>query len=133
MGSTDDEEKRWKVRSPLPKKHLALLLPICLIHDIDQTTIFSYAPKMIKSFGTPEVDVGNYSGLLGSSLYIGIFCCNLLWSHMADVKGKKRSLITSTSLLSLSMFLFGFSRSFAWALVTRLVFFSLNSYTFFLL
>ena len=115
-----DSAKDAKPYSPLPWKQLAVLIPLRLFHDIDMTMIFSYAPKMIKSFGTPEVDVGYDSGLLNASMYFGVLCCNLVWSYLADLKGKKFSVV-STCLLAVGVFMFGLSRSFTWALVTRLM------------
>ena len=106
-------------RSPLPTKVLLLLLPICLFHDMDITMVFSYAPKLIQSFGVSEVSTGYYAGILGSSMYVGFLFCSLPWSHFGDIKGKKLSCIISSSLLVVNMFLFGFSWTFAWAVLTR--------------
>ena len=115
MDSTDNSNSR----TPLPWKQLLLLIPLRLFHDVDMTMIFSYAPKMIKYFGTPEVDVGYDSGVLNASMYLGVLCCNLLWSYLADLKGKKFSVVVSTCLLAVGVFMFGLSRSFTWSLMTR--------------
>ena len=116
-----DSTKGFAPRTPLPWKQLLLLIPLRLFHDVDMTMIFSFTPKLIKSFGTPELDVGYDSGLLNASMYLGVLCCNLLWSYLADKKGKKCSAVISTSLLGVGVFMFGLSRSLTWAIVTRLM------------
>ena len=114
-----DSSNDLNSRIPLPWKQLLLLIPLRIFHDVDMTMIFSYAPKMIRSFGTPEVDVGYNSGVLNASMHLGVLCCNLVWSYLADLKGKKFSVVVSTCLLASSCFMFGLSRSFTWALMTR--------------
>ena len=105
--------------STLPRKILVLFIPLCIFNDMDITMIFSFAPKMIKSFGTSEQRTGYYAGLLGSSIYIGIIFFSLLWSDLGDIKGKKVSMIISSSCLAACVLAFGFSFTFTWAYVTR--------------
>ena len=117
----DSNTKGSWPRTPLPWKQLLLLIPLRLFHDVDMTMVLSFTPKMIKSFGTPELEVGYESGVLNASMYLGVVCCNLLWSYLADVKGKKCSAVISTCLLAVGVFMFGLSRSYTWAIVTRLM------------
>lgn len=107
--------------TPLPWIVLLILVIICIFHDMAITMVFSFAPKMIRTFGVSQADTGYYAGWLASSMYFGFLFCSLLWSYLGDKKGKKLSMLLSTTGLTLSMLAFGFSRNYTWAFVTRLL------------
>ena len=107
--------------SPLPWKMLCVLVMLCILNDMNVTMLFSFAPKMIKEFGIPEVDTGYYAGWLSSSMYTGILCCSFVWSYVGDIKGKKLSIIVTTIGHGYATLAFGFSRNYYWAVVTRLL------------
>ena len=81
--------------------------------------IFSFGPKMIKSFGISEVDAGLCMGYIGSSGYVGWIISCYATGYMADNKGHK--LVLMFTMVGMIMFtlLFGFSTSFYWALSAR--------------
>lgn len=108
-------------RTPLPKGILAVLYSLLLFNAMTMTMVFSYLPKLVKSFGTSEVDTGYYAGLIASALFVGRLIFSFVWGYIADQKGKKFAAIASATGLTFSTLAFGFSYNFAWALLTRLL------------
>lgn len=107
--------------TPLPTAVLAVLSFLLLFDGMTLTTVFSFLPKLVKSFGASEVDTGLYAGMIASSIYVGRMFSSLPWGYVADVKGKKSVLIVSTTLLMFSTLAFGFTNNFYWAITTRFI------------
>ncbi|XP_065639996.1 uncharacterized protein LOC124815179 isoform X2 [Hydra vulgaris] len=85
------------------------------------TTVVAYLPELVKSFGASEVQAGKDAGLISSSLFFSRIFSSLLWGYFADKYGKKKMLFISSNCMAISTFAFSLSRSFTWALVTRLL------------
>ncbi|XP_057317141.1 uncharacterized protein LOC130662323 isoform X2 [Hydractinia symbiolongicarpus] len=98
---------------------VAVLFVILLFGSMTLTILFPFLPKLVKSFGVSEVEIGFYAGIIGSSFYAGRSLCSILWGYMVDWKGKKFTLILTLTTLTLSTIGFGLTRSFAWAFITR--------------
>ena len=81
--------------------------------------VFSYLPKMVKSFGISEVDVGKNSGIIGAAFFVGRVLTCYPWGIAADKYGKKKVLLISIACLCVSTLAFGFSQSVYWAVATR--------------
>lgn len=107
--------------TPLPHVVMAVLFVVMLCNAMTMTMVFSFLPKFVKSFGTSEVNTGYYAGLIASSLFVGRTIFSLLWGYLADVKGKKTTLLMSATGLMLSTLAFAFSTGFYWALITRFI------------
>ncbi|XP_057299998.1 uncharacterized protein LOC130630496 [Hydractinia symbiolongicarpus] len=107
--------------TPLPTAVLLVLFYLLLLDGMTLTTVFSFLPKLVKSFGTSEVETGLYAGMIASSIYVGRMIFSLPWGYVADVKGKRSALIVSTTLLMFSTLVFGFTNSFYWAIITRFI------------
>lgn len=107
--------------TPLPGGVLTALFFVFLLDVISAAMVFSFLPKLVKSFGTSEVDTGYQVGLIAASVYIGRAFFSLPWGYVADVKGKKTVLIVSTTLLMFSTLAFGFTNNFYWAVTTRFI------------
>jgi len=107
--------------NPLPMKLMFTLFFCNLFEAMTFTMAFSFLPKLVKSFGTPEVDVGHKVGILGSVLFVGRILTSYFWGYMADKYGRKRILATTVSCLLVSTLAFGFTFNFEWGVVTRLM------------
>jgi MFS family permease len=66
-----------------------------------------------------ENRIAYYVGWIASSFAIAQFCTTLLWGMLSDRWGRKPCVLIGLLGTGTSMLLFGFSKSFAWALVTR--------------
>ncbi|XP_057298969.1 uncharacterized protein LOC130629680 [Hydractinia symbiolongicarpus] len=105
--------------TPLPWTVVVVLFFIMILDKMIVTMVFSFLPKLVKSFGTFEADTGYYVGIIASAMSIGQTFFSLFWGYMADVKGKKPTLIVSTVATMLSTLAFGFTYNFEWAVTTR--------------
>ncbi|XP_065670983.1 uncharacterized protein LOC136089194 [Hydra vulgaris] len=106
-----------------PLKHgvIFALTFLFFIDAMTMTTVFSYLPKLVKSFGASEVQAGIDAGLIASSLFFSRIFSSLFWGYFADKYGKKKLLFISSIFTAITTLAFAFSRSFIWALVTRLL------------
>ena len=108
--------------TPLPYGTVAIIVLIKVVLTINNTMIFSYLPKMLKSFGTPEVDVGYQVGLINAVMSISWVFSFFILGYLGDTYGRKRVLLISICGAMVTGLTFGFSTSFYWALCSRLLF-----------
>ncbi|KAF3141708.1 hypothetical protein TWF703_001730 [Orbilia oligospora] len=86
----------------LPLKQLSILA-LCRVADpICMTSVFSYLPQMIRSFGVSENEIGVWAGVISASLAL----C-------------KPSILLGLVAMMASTIAFGFSTSITMAIVTR--------------
>uniref|UniRef100_A0A7M5WZF7 Major facilitator superfamily (MFS) profile domain-containing protein n=2 Tax=Clytia hemisphaerica TaxID=252671 RepID=A0A7M5WZF7_9CNID len=107
--------------TPLPKKLLFVLFLLQIFSAMADTMVFSYLPKMVKSFGISEVKTGFYAGWIASAFFLGRIPFSFAWGYISDIKGRRFAAILSSLTMSLATIFFGFSTTFWWALSFRLI------------
>ncbi|XP_065640005.1 uncharacterized protein LOC105847360 isoform X2 [Hydra vulgaris] len=105
--------------NPLKLSVIFSLTFIFFVDGMTMTTVFSYLPKLVKSFGASEVQAGRDAGLIASSLFLSRIFSSIIWGYISDKFGKKKLLLISSTGIAIFTFAFGLSRSFTWAFVTR--------------
>ncbi|OQE46193.1 hypothetical protein PENCOP_c001G03165 [Penicillium coprophilum] len=127
----EDEEKpvTW---SSLPKKgQLAILTLARLSEPLTQTSLQAYMFYQLKSFdpSLPDSKISAQAGILQGSFTAAQFITAVWWGRLADAEwmGRKRVLLIGLMGTCLSCVGFGFSRSFATAMVFRTLGGILNS------
>ena len=89
-------------------------------HFFGGLLIFPFVPFLVKDFlDVSRTDIGFYSGILVSIYHFGVLCGSLLWGTLADRWGRRPAVLLSMSSMLVFMLMFGFSQSFAWAVVAR--------------
>jgi hypothetical protein len=126
-----DEEKPVTWRS-LPKKgQLAILTLARLSEPLTQTSLQAYMFYQLKSFdpSLPDSKISAQAGILQGSFTAAQFITAVWWGRLADAQwmGRKRVLLIGLMGTCLSCIGFGFSRSFATAMVFRTLGGILNS------
>ncbi|KAH9059719.1 MFS general substrate transporter [Lactarius vividus] len=106
------------IRTPLPTAQIAILLTAWLADSILSHSISPYLNQLVREL--PEVGgdarkVGYYTGILTSLRYAADAATSLQWNRLSDHVGRKPILLSSLVGTTLSILLFGLSRSF-WAL-----------------
>ena len=83
--------------------------------------VFPILPSITQDFFPllSESQLGYKQGYLAGIYFFGNFFGNLFWGRMADKFGRKKAMMASTFLYSLSVVMFGLSLSFPMALLMR--------------
>ncbi|XP_065671079.1 uncharacterized protein LOC100205374 isoform X2 [Hydra vulgaris] len=103
----------------LPHPIIFSLTLLYFFEAMTNTTVFSYLPQLVKSFGASEVEAGEDAGWIGASIFIARVMSGLVWGYIGDKFNQKKTLLVSSFGLIISTILFGLSRSYFWALITR--------------
>ncbi|KAJ5263423.1 hypothetical protein N7478_011028 [Penicillium angulare] len=111
-GSYDDTSGHENVKSPLPKRQMAVLAMIALAEQTALNSISPYLPDMASTF--PEVEpsqVGVYVGTIASAFALAQFATNYFWGSLSDRIGRKPVILLGTFLTALCFVAFGFCRT----------------------
>ncbi|KAI9598984.1 major facilitator superfamily domain-containing protein [Syncephalis fuscata] len=110
-----------KQATPLPKRQLIVVFCARLGEPISFTVIFPFVYFMIKDFHISDdlKEIGYYAGFLTSSFAVAQFFCNLPWGYLSDRIGRRPVILAGLLGTTICSILFGLSKSFLWALVTR--------------
>ena len=85
--------------------------------------VFPYAGYMAIHLvaGINEENAGSRAGFIASSFMFGRMLTSYYWGKVADIYGRKATLITSLFLSSVFSIIFGLSTSFKYAIISRLL------------
>ncbi|KAJ1733646.1 hypothetical protein LPJ61_001460 [Coemansia biformis] len=114
-GSGDQRE------TPLPWSQLGVLLAVGLAEPINCTLILPFLYKLVASFdvvASPR-DVSLYASILFTSFCVSQALTSMLWGMLSDRFGRRSTVLIALTGDLATFILFGFSKSFAWALVAR--------------
>lgn len=132
LGSADVDQEKPVTWSSLPKKgQLAILTFARLSEPLTQTSLQAYMFYQLKSFdpSLPDSKISAQAGILQGCFTAAQFITAVWWGRLADAEwmGRKRVLLIGLLGTCLSCVGFGFSRSFATAMVFRTLGGILNS------
>ncbi|KMU84212.1 hypothetical protein CIHG_01998 [Coccidioides immitis H538.4] len=116
----------------LPKKgQLAIITVARLAEPLAQTSLQAYMFHQVKSFdpSLPDSTVSTQAGILQGCFTAAQFATGVIWGRLADTEffGRKRVLLIGLFGACLSSVGFGLSKSFAAAVVFRILGGALNS------
>ncbi|KAG2193190.1 hypothetical protein INT46_011271 [Mucor plumbeus] len=104
----------------LPWKQLFL---ICTCRFAEPISFSIHAPFiyfMIRDFKmTDELHIGYYASLITSAFAMAQFASGMPWGSLSDRIGRKPVVMIGLASTILGVFLFGLSKSFIWALATK--------------
>ncbi|PFH48474.1 hypothetical protein AMATHDRAFT_149810 [Amanita thiersii Skay4041] len=113
------QQQTKKKPTPLPWFQLSILLCLHLAAPFTSQVIYPFVPELIRSLGITngeEKKVGYYVGMMQSIFFITQALTMLHWSRISDRVGRKPVILAGLAGVSISMYLFGLSRTF-WGLV----------------
>ncbi|KAH9015503.1 MFS general substrate transporter [Lactarius hengduanensis] len=105
--------------TPLPRVQIAILISIWLVGSIVAHTVSPFLNQLVKELpivGGDERKVGYYTGIIVSAHYAAEAATVLHWNRLSDHIGRKPVLLLCLVGETVSVIMFGLSRSF-WALV----------------
>jgi hypothetical protein len=129
IDSPNEKPVTW---ASLPKKgQLAIITFARLSEPLTQTSLQAYLFYQLKSFdpSLPDSTISAQAGIMQGSFTAAQFLTAVWWGRLADAEwmGRKRVLLIGLSGTCISCLGFGFSRSFAAAVVFRVLGGILNS------
>ena len=74
---------------------------------------------MIESFDIPKNEVAKWAGITSAAFSLSQCVTGIAWGRASDYFGRKPVILLGLSFTMVATILFGFSRSLAWAIVTR--------------
>ncbi|OAX34875.1 MFS general substrate transporter [Rhizopogon vinicolor AM-OR11-026] len=113
-----------KLKTPLPKLQIGILMILQLVEPIASMSIFPYINQLIRELditGGDDAAVGYYAGIIESLFFVAQALTVLRWSRLSDRIGRKPVLLIGLSGSFISILCFGLSTNF-WSLVVRHVF-----------
>ena len=114
--------------SAVPKVRAYLIGAILLVNGFSAMLVFPMAPAMTHHFfpSLGQEELGYQAGYLSSVFFFGSFFGALFWGWACDAFGRRPCLIAGIAGTLCSVTFFGFSTSFALALVARFLWGALN-------
>ncbi|TRM65076.1 major facilitator superfamily domain-containing protein [Schizophyllum amplum] len=109
-------------RTPLDYGQLSIVLFLQLAEPLTSQVIYPFTPQLIRDIGITngdETKVGHYVGLLQSLFFLTQAMTVLHWSRTSDRVGRKPVILIGLFGLSVSMYLFGLSKTFTGLVLSR--------------
>ncbi|KAH9030852.1 MFS general substrate transporter [Lactarius deliciosus] len=114
-GPPDSRPDLKPTRTPLPTAQISILLTAWLAESILSHSISPYLNQLVRELpdvGGDARKVGYYTGTILSLHYAAVAATSFQWNRLSDHVGRKPVLLTCLVGITLSMLLFGLSRSF---------------------
>ncbi|KAJ3321365.1 hypothetical protein HDV06_004350 [Boothiomyces sp. JEL0866] len=107
--------------TPLPRLQLFMICLITFVEPVQFGMIFPFVYFMVRDFGIAknETEIGNYVGLLTSSFCLAQFLTSLPWGWASDRYGRRPILLIGLLGNTITCLLFGFSKTYTFAIIVR--------------
>lgn len=117
--------------TPLPARQMLMIMIVTFVEPLQFGIIFPFVYFLVQSFhiAKDETAIGTYVGLLTSSFSIAQLVSGLPWGWASDRVGRRPVVLVGLLGNAISCALFGFSETFAFAIVTRSICGLLNGNT----
>ncbi|KAI9443956.1 MFS general substrate transporter, partial [Lactarius indigo] len=117
-----NQEDLKSTQTPLPTAQISILLTAWLAESILSNSISPYLNQLLREL--PEVGgdarkVGYYTGIIASLYYVFAAATSFQWNRLSDHVGRKPVLLACLLGSTLSLLLFGLSRSFLALVLSR--------------
>ncbi|KAG0698309.1 major facilitator superfamily domain-containing protein [Suillus ampliporus] len=122
-------DEQHKVKTPLPWRQFSIILFLQLTEPLTGQAIAPFAPQLIRDVGVTHGDesrVGYFVGIMHSVFYVAQALTTLQWNRLSDHVGRKPVILTGLFGISISMFLFGLSKTFGGLIMSRALCGALN-------
>ncbi|KAI9784359.1 MAG: hypothetical protein M1816_000883 [Peltula sp. TS41687] len=112
-------ERKGPKTTKLPVQQLIILALCRLAEPIALTSVFPYLPEMMEFLGINTQQVAFYAGLTSAIFSVCQALTGVGWGYASDRLGRKPVILIGLTCTMITSLLFGFSRSLAWAMITR--------------
>uniref|UniRef100_A0A7M5UYR5 Major facilitator superfamily (MFS) profile domain-containing protein n=1 Tax=Clytia hemisphaerica TaxID=252671 RepID=A0A7M5UYR5_9CNID len=107
--------------TPLPWYCVMIAFLGEITNGMTKTSVFTYLPKLVKSFGVSEEDTGSVAGFISSAMLASSFLFSFLIGYLTDRFNKKYLLICTSLFGAIASLVFGFTTSITYALILRFI------------
>eukprot|EP01080_Neovahlkampfia_damariscottae_P006434 gene6434-10442_t len=126
-----DEKTKRVIQTPLPKMAVFILFLNRLIDELSVSSLFPYISLLTVDVLQLDEEkdaklVGYYSGFIAASYFVSQMIFSPIWGAISDRIGRRPVMLISTLGTGISCMLFGFSKFYWWALISRSLFGALN-------
>ncbi|CAN1305944.1 Protein ZINC INDUCED FACILITATOR-LIKE 1 [Linum perenne] len=117
-----------ELKTGLPIREFLSIWAVVLCTALPISSLFPYLYFMVRDFNIAEKeeDIGYFAGYVGSSFMLGRALTSVFWGLVADRYGRKPVILLGTSSVVILNTLFGLSRNFWMAVITRFLLGCLN-------
>ncbi|OZJ06400.1 hypothetical protein BZG36_00665 [Bifiguratus adelaidae] len=121
--SVTPESLLLEAETPLPRLAMFILSVVIFSEPLSSTILLPFIYFMVRDFhvGGDEREIGFYAGLLSSSFFLAQFCTSIFWGRMSDLYGRRPVILIGLMGNSLSVMLFGLSKTFVMAVAARML------------
>ncbi|EWC44781.1 hypothetical protein DRE_06419 [Drechslerella stenobrocha 248] len=121
VARSDEEYVGWL---SLPKKKQLILLALCRLADpISSTSLLSYVYYFLRSLPgaqTPQ-EISRRAGMMMAAFSLCQFATGMIWGRLSDIYGRKPVIVVGLCGSMLTSLGLGFSTSFRWAVLMRMI------------
>ena len=115
-------------RDAHPTWFLALLVLLNVVDAFHLNVVWPILPFLVREApGVLERDIGFFVGVVGAASPLGALCTSYAWGVAADARGRRSALLAGSCLSTLSVFVFGTSKTVRQAFLGRFLSGCLNS------
>ncbi|KAH8985287.1 MFS general substrate transporter [Lactarius akahatsu] len=121
-----------RTRTPLPTAQISILLTAWLAESILNNSISPYLNQLVRELpnvGGDARKVGYYTGIIVSLHFVANAATSFQWNRLSDHVGRKPILLSCLMGTTLSILLFGLSRSFLALALSRCLHGALGGHT----
>ncbi|OZJ03734.1 hypothetical protein BZG36_04148 [Bifiguratus adelaidae] len=113
---------------PLPRMPMAVLSVCIFSEPLSSTILLPFIYFMVRDFGVTEDDkgIGFYAGTIASAYFMAQFLTSILWGLLSDRFGRKPVLLCGLLGNTITMIMFGMSKTLAFAVLSRCLCGALN-------
>jgi MFS family permease len=121
VGEPDDGLDSFPKATPIPFRQMMMICIVTFVEPVQFGILFPFVYFMVKGFemATDEKEIGVYVGMLASSFSIAQLFTSLPWGWVSDRIGRRPVLLIGLVGNAITCTLFGWSKSYYFALSMR--------------
>lgn len=114
-------EFKAAVIAPLPKIQVFCICTVQMAEAMNVDLLFPFLAFMVEDMGYTGEQLGYHAGILAAAFCGAQFCTSIAWGMISDRYGRKLAIVLGTLGAGIGMLMFGLSKTFAQAMIGRII------------